>query len=32
MLGKIAIEEHFATPELEDLISGVGWSPEDGGG
>jgi len=27
--GKIAVEEHFATAALEDLISGVGWSPQD---
>lgn len=29
MIGKIAVEEHFVTPELEELISGVGWAPED---
>jgi gamma-resorcylate decarboxylase len=29
MKGKIALEEHFATPALLDLISGVGWGPED---
>jgi 2,3-dihydroxybenzoate decarboxylase len=29
MRGKIAVEEHFVTPELEELISGVGWAPED---
>lgn len=29
MKGKIAVEEHFATPELQDLISGVGWSPDE---
>jgi 2,3-dihydroxybenzoate decarboxylase len=27
--GKIAVEEHFVTPELEELISGVGWAPAD---
>jgi 2,3-dihydroxybenzoate decarboxylase len=26
--GKIATEEHFTTPELEHLISGVGWAPD----
>ncbi len=29
MNGKIAVEEHFATAALQDLISGVGWSPDD---
>lgn len=29
MNGKIAVEEHFVPPELEGLISGVGWAPED---
>jgi hypothetical protein len=28
MDGKIAIEEHFVTPELEDLVLNPGW-PED---
>jgi gamma-resorcylate decarboxylase len=27
--GKIAVEEHFVTAELEELISGIGWSPAD---
>ena len=27
--GKIAVEEHFVTPELEEMIFGVGWAPED---
>ena len=29
MDGKVAIEEHFVTSALEDLISGVGWSEGD---
>lgn len=29
MRGKVAVEEHFVPPGLEELISGVGWSPED---
>ena len=29
MKGKIAVEEHFATAALQDLISGVGWSPDE---
>lgn len=29
MRGKIAIEEHFTAPGLEELISSVGWPPED---
>jgi predicted TIM-barrel fold metal-dependent hydrolase len=29
MIGKIAIEEHFATPALAGLISGVGWSANE---
>src|SRR4051794_24846596 len=28
MDGKIAIEEHFVTPELEDLVLNPGWPPE----
>ncbi len=28
MRGKIAIEEHFVTPELEGCIASVGWAPE----
>jgi hypothetical protein len=28
MTGKIAIEEHFVTPALEDLVANPGWSPE----
>jgi predicted TIM-barrel fold metal-dependent hydrolase len=28
MDGKIAIEEHFVTPELEDLIANPGWAPD----
>jgi 2,3-dihydroxybenzoate decarboxylase len=27
--GKIALEEHFVTPELEDVIGAVGWDPEE---
>jgi len=27
MDGKIALEEHFVTPELEHCIAGVGWDP-----
>jgi hypothetical protein len=26
--GKVAVEEHFVTPELEDLVLHPGWSPE----
>jgi gamma-resorcylate decarboxylase len=26
--GKIAIEEHFVTPELEDLVLNPGWAPD----
>jgi gamma-resorcylate decarboxylase len=26
-IGKIALEEHFVTPELERCIAGVGWDP-----
>ena len=29
MEGKIALEEHFVTPELEDVIGAVGWDPEE---
>lgn len=29
MQGKIAIEEHFAAPGLEELISKIGWEPDD---
>ena len=29
MRGKVAVEEHFVPPGLEELISGVGWSPEE---
>jgi predicted TIM-barrel fold metal-dependent hydrolase len=30
MQGKIAVEEHFVTPELEDTIFGsIGWDPEE---
>ena len=28
MDGKIAIEEHFVTPALEDLIANPGWAPD----
>jgi predicted TIM-barrel fold metal-dependent hydrolase len=28
MRDKIAVEEHFATPELEGCIASVGWAPE----
>jgi predicted TIM-barrel fold metal-dependent hydrolase len=28
MDGKIAIEEHFVTPELEDLVLNPGWPPD----
>jgi len=28
MDGKIAIEEHFVTPELEDLVLNPGWAPD----
>ena len=28
MLGKLALEEHFVTPELEGLISNPGWPPD----
>jgi gamma-resorcylate decarboxylase len=28
MHGKIAIEEHFVTPALEDLIANPGWAPD----
>jgi gamma-resorcylate decarboxylase len=27
--GKIALEEHFVTPALEDCIAGVGWDPKE---
>lgn len=27
MIGKVAVEEHFVTPELERCIAGVGWDP-----
>jgi 2,3-dihydroxybenzoate decarboxylase len=27
--GKIALEEHFVTPALEGIVSGVGWIPEE---
>jgi gamma-resorcylate decarboxylase len=27
--GKIALEEHFVTPELEHCIAGVGWAPAE---
>lgn len=29
MQGKIALEEHFVTPALEGIVSGVGWIPEE---
>lgn len=29
MKGKIALEEHFVTPELEFCISAIGWVPEE---
>ena len=29
MQGKIALEEHFVGPGLEELISSVGWAPDD---
>jgi predicted TIM-barrel fold metal-dependent hydrolase len=29
MRGKIALEEHFVTAELENSIAGVGWDPEE---
>lgn len=29
MQGKVAVEEHFVPPGLEELISGVGWSPDE---
>lgn len=29
MVGKIAVEEHFVTPALESLVSGVGWDPDE---
>lgn len=28
-MGLIALEEHFVTPELEDVISAVAWDPEE---
>jgi 2,3-dihydroxybenzoate decarboxylase len=28
MTGKVALEEHFVTPELERCIAAVGWPPE----
>ena len=28
MVGKVALEEHFVTPELEELISNPGWPAE----
>jgi gamma-resorcylate decarboxylase len=29
MRGKVAVEEHFVTPELEELISAVGWPEKE---
>lgn len=29
MQGKIAVEEHFTAPGLEELISRIGWEPDD---
>jgi hypothetical protein len=26
-MGLIALQEHFVTPELEDVIGAVGWDP-----
>jgi gamma-resorcylate decarboxylase len=28
-MGLIALEEHFVTPELDDVIGAVGWDPEE---
>jgi 2,3-dihydroxybenzoate decarboxylase len=27
--GKVALEEHFVTKELEDCVTGVGWAPDE---